>query len=238
MTAHIDNFHVQIAANFRQLILATAYLHIGSQNVAGASMDASVALTLAPDVTTEPMYLRELLPHSSAVAQGISELFQTKAIAAWSDLLNALFAHFVTDHFEGRKRPPELKRRTTRIDFSSETDVASQVREGLISDFAFEKYTERIKIINRMLNPESECQEELSIVRRHVMIRNSIQHHAGIVYDDMLRELGSQQIEFLDNNGNPITIRAGEPIRLFVPELDHLKGALFRLTNFWRARIA
>lgn len=206
--------------------------------MAGASMNASVTLTLAPDVTTEPMYLRELLPHSSSVAQGISELFQTKTIAAWSDLLNDLFAHFVTDHLEGRKRLPELKRRTTRIDFSSETDVTSQVREGLISDFAFEKYAERIKIINRMLNPESKCQDELSIIRRHVMIRNSIQHHAGNVYDDMLRELGSQKIEVLDNDGNPTTLRAGESIRLFIPELDHLKGALFRLTNSWRAHLA
>jgi hypothetical protein len=201
-------------------------------------MDASVALTIAPDVTTEPISLRELLPHSSAVDQGITELFQTKFIAAWSDLLNNLFKHFVIDHLEGRNRFPELKHRSTRIDFSSEVDVASQVREGLISDFPFDKYAERIKIINRVLNPESKCQDELSIIRRHVMIRNSIQHHEGIFYEVMQRELGSQKILILDSNGNQIYICAGESIRLFVPELDHLKGALFRLTSFWRTRIA
>lgn len=231
MTKFIDQFQGQVATYFRQLILATAYLDIGRSSLAGASKDASVALTLAPDVTTEPRYLREIFPHSSAVAQGISELFQTKTIAAWADLLNAQFAQFAAAHLDGRKRFPEFKKRATRIDFSSESDIASQVREGLIADFAFEKYAERIKLINRILNPDEACQEELSIIRKHVFIRNSIQHHEGMVYEDMLKELGCTQICVFDREGNQKNLRAGESIQLFVPELDHLKGSLFRLTN-------
>jgi len=110
--------------------------------------------------------------------------------------------------------------------------------EGLISDFAFERYSDRIKTIIHMLNADAHCQEELSIIRKHVLVRNSIQHHAGRVCEDMLRELGSQQINVLDHDGNLVDLGAGESIRLFVPELDHLKGALFRVTNFWRVRLA
>lgn len=238
MTAHIENFQGQVAAYFRELILATAYLDIGRRNLAGAPKDASVSLTLAPDVTTEPMYLKELLPHSAAVVQGISELFQTKTIAAWSDLLNNLFAHFVTAHLLGEKPVPELKRRTTRIGFTSKSDITSQVREGLIADFAFEKYAERIKTINRVLNPDWQRQDELSIIKKHVLIRNSIQHHGGRVYEDMLTELGSKYLIIFNHDGNPISLQAEEPIALFIPELDHLKGALFRLTNNWRKRFA
>ncbi len=62
MISHIDNFQGKISTLFQQLILSTAYLLIGRQSVVGAPMDASVALTIAPDVTTEPISLRELLP--------------------------------------------------------------------------------------------------------------------------------------------------------------------------------
>jgi hypothetical protein len=54
----------------------------------------------------------------------------------------------------------------------------------------------------------------------------------------MLRELGSKQLVVFDQDANSINLQAGEPIVLFVPELDHLKGGLFRLTNTWRARFA
>lgn len=238
MTTHIDNFQCQIASYFRELILAIAYLDIGSSNLASASKDASVALTLAHDLTTEPMYLRELLPHSAAVAHGIAELFQTKTIAAWADLLNSLFAYFVTAHLEGQKRIPELKTRSVRIDFSSEIDITSQLREGLIADFAFQQYAEKVKIINCILNPDGRCEDELSIIRKHVLIRNSIQHHGGTVYEDMLKKLGNQHLVIFDHEGNSIKRQVEEPIALFIPELDHLKGALFRLTNNWRARFA
>lgn len=141
-------------------------------------------------------------------------------------------------HLDGNKRIPELKKRTTRVDFGSSIDLKSQVQEGLVADFAFEKYAERIKIVNRMLNPDGACQEELSIIRKHVQIRNSIQHQAGRVCEGMLKEIGSQQVGVLDQHGNLLNLSAGESIQLFVPELDHLKGALFRLTNYWRVRFA
>ena len=238
MATPVKEFQGQIATYFRQLTLATAYLEIGSGQLAKAPGNASVALKLADDVTTEPMQLGELLPHSNAVAVGIAELFQTKTIAAWSDLLNKLFAHFVTAHLDGIKSFPELKSRSTRIDFSVNSDIDSQIREGLVADFAFEKYSDRVKVVNRVLNPKGVHEDELSIVKKHVLVRNSIQHHGSSVYTDMLKELGSNHIVLLDREGKATNLSVGEPIQLFVPELDHLKGALFRVTNTWSAHFA
>src|SRR6266550_953856 len=112
------------------------------------------------------MYLHELLPHSSAVAHGASELFQSKAIAAWADLLNVLFEMFVTAHIEGKRRYPELKKRSTRLDFSSIDDINTQVRSGLVADFAFGKYADRIRAINRILNPGDELQVQLLVIKK------------------------------------------------------------------------
>jgi len=69
MSAQIDNFHAVVTAYYRQLILAIAYLDIGNRTVGSAPPNASVELTLAHDVVTEPIYLRELIPHTADVAQ-------------------------------------------------------------------------------------------------------------------------------------------------------------------------
>ncbi|MGI8482373.1 MAG: hypothetical protein ACR2MF_09975 [Chthoniobacterales bacterium] len=238
MSKCINEFQGLLTNYFRDLVLATAYLKIGDQSVAVAPTTASVSLTLAHDISTEPMYLHELLPHSSAVSHGVCELFQTKTIAAWGDLLNALFERFVTLHVEGAKQYPELKKRATRVDFSSAEDFTLQVRAGLVADFAFNKYLDRIQVINRVLNTEGTFQDELSIIRKHVAIRNAIQHHSGHIYSDMLKELGCNQLSVFDHSGAQLSLIVGESIKLFVPELDYLKSALFRVTNYWRARFA
>lgn len=235
MSQPINDFQGLLATYFRELILATAYLELGSRLIVASPANAAVALTLSPDITTEPMYLHELLPHSFAVAQGASELFQSKAIAAWADLLNILFDMFVTSHIEGKKKYPELKKRSTRLDFSSTDDINTQVRLGLIADFAFGKYADRIQVINRILNPQGELQVHLLVIKKHVAIRNANQHHGGRIYDDMLKDLGADRIEILDHAGKPKLLAPGQSIELFVPELDRLKSALFCVTNPWKA---
>ena len=237
MSQPIDDFQGLLARYFRELILATAYLELGSRLIVVSPANASIALTLSPDITTEPMYLHELLPHSSAVAHGASELFQSKAIAAWADLLNVLFEMFVSAHIEGKRQYPELKKRSTRLDFSSIDDINTQVRLGLVADFAFSKYADRIHAISRILNPESELQVQLFVIKKHVAIRNANQHHGGRIYDDMLKDFGTDRIEVLDHVGNPKLLVAGQSVELFVPELDRLKSALFCVTNPWKARL-
>src|SRR5262245_28303863 len=118
----ILEFQTHIFTYFRQLRLAAAYLEGGRRYLQEAPPEATVELNVAHDVTTEPMRLSELLPHSHAVGAGVSELFQMKAIAAWSDLLSHLFDRFISAHLDGTQSFPELKRMTTYIDFSQSSD--------------------------------------------------------------------------------------------------------------------
>lgn len=237
MSQPIDVFQGLLARYFRELILATAYLELGTGLIKASPANASIALTLSPDITTEPMYLHELLPHSSAVAHGASELFQSKAIAAWADLLNLLFEMFVIAHIEGKTQYPELKKRNTRLDFTSIDDINTQIRLGLVADFAFGKYADRIKVINQILNPQGDFQVQLFVIKKHVAIRNANQHHGGRIYDDMLKDLGTDKLEIFDHVGNPKLLAAGQLVELFLPELDRLKSALFCFTNLWKARL-
>lgn len=234
MKTAINEFQGQLSDYFRQLILAAAYLNIGGREISGAPADVSVQLVLDKDITTEPLLLRALLPFSRSVAEGILELYQNKMIASWSDLLADLFAHFVNMHFRGSRKFLELKKRTVRIDFSLDADLLEQVGAGLITDFSFQKYGERVKIINSLLNPYGRHEAELSTISRHVLIRNSVQHHGSRLYRDMLRELGESKLLVLDANADAKELNVNDQIILSLPELDALKRGLFRVSNEWR----
>ncbi len=234
MKSLIDNFQKHIADYFRQLSLAAAYLNIGAKTISTSPKEMSIQLLLDKDIATEPMFLKELLAHSKKVEDAILELFQHKLIASWSDLLNDLFFYFLEQHFLGKRKFQELKKRTPKIDFSSDIELATQIRDGLLADFSFEKYVDRLRIINGILNPAKDCEAELSLIRKHVFIRNAIQHHEGRVYLDMMRELGSAQLQVLNKDADTINIDVGNEIKLSIPEVDALKRALFRISITWR----
>jgi hypothetical protein len=234
----IDEFQLLLTNRFRELVLATAYLQIGEQSIIRMPAAFSVSLTLADGATSEPMALQELRPHSGSVGLGIAELFQTKVIAAWADLLVELFEYFVQMHLEGRKAFPALRKRTTKVGFSDAVDLVEQVRQGLVTDFAFQPYRDRIKIITSVLIPSASGNRALQTIKKHVSIRNSTQHHAGRVYGDMLRELSVSSLDVLDATGRKVSLNEDDVINLYVPELDQLKGALYIITNQWREQLA
>ncbi len=233
----IDQFQTTLTSCFRELVLATAYLQIGQQALFRSPQDASVSLVLAEGLETEPMFLRELQPHSAAVAFGVAELFQTKVVAAWADLLNGLYEQFVNQHISGHRHFPAFKKRTTKLDFGSSEDVLTQVRAGLVADFAFSKYSERIQTVDRAFAPDEVRARHLQLIRKHVFIRNATQHHGGRIYEDMLRDLGAGSVQVLDANGRAKSLNLGESIELHVPELDHLKSSFFIVTNDWRRQL-
>jgi len=234
MKSLIDNYQKSISDYFRQLTLALAYISIGAKTISASPQNISIQLTLDKDIVTEPMFLKDLLAYNVNVEDSMLELFQHKLIAAWHDLLTDLFLHFLEQHFSQKRRFTELKRKAPKIDFSSDIDLVIQIREGLLVDFSFEKYTERIRIINGILNPAKNCDNELSFIKKHVFIRNAIQHHEGQVYNDMMKELGIAQLQMLNKEAENTLLKVDDKIKLSIPELDALKRALFRISNEWR----
>lgn len=234
MASSILRFQAQLSNHFRELILAHAYLLIGNEQIAKAPPLASVSVLLGEDITTEPFNLKELVQHSSAVNDGLLELFQTKVIATWSDLLSILFSEFIAQHLAGKTLYPQFKKINARLDFSAPGSLEDQLKETLIAEFAFKPYKERITPISAILDPTGLLEDERSLIKKHVLIRNALQHHESKVYADMLKELGTNQLAILDHKGAPLSIASGQHISLSIPELDALKSALFRLTNKWR----
>ncbi|TOL61671.1 hypothetical protein CGH93_23695, partial [Vibrio parahaemolyticus] len=70
---------------------------------------------------------------------------------------------------------------------------------------------------------QSKNVSELDTIKKHVLIRNAIQHHRGYAYSDMFKILGSQSFEVMDHNGKIQTVVSGDKILVTVPEFDLLK---------------
>ena len=112
--------------------------------------------------------------------------------------------------------------------------MSEQIRTALIADFAFQRYADRLKIVNELLNPDGKHSAELSTIKKHVFVRNAVQHHASRVYRDMLKELGCPRLAVLSGDADQRELDVDDLLLLSVPELDALKRAVYLVSNEWR----
>jgi hypothetical protein len=235
MQTIIDNFQRSLNTMFAEFTLATSCAEVGFQLISKSGSEKTVSLKLGEELFTEPVSFSELLSNSQDVKSKGNSFYQNMMIAAWSDLIDEIFEYFLAQHFDGHRDFVELKRQNIKIDFASSISIEVQAKDALSKDFSFRSYPDRFKLINGILNPGNELDAEIKIIRKHVLIRNSIQHHNSIAYEDLFSQLGAANIELLDPNGAPLSVTQGNKIYISVPELDYLKRAQHLVSQKWRS---
>ncbi|EGR2734309.1 hypothetical protein HYO53_22030 [Vibrio parahaemolyticus] len=231
----IDTFQKKINDNFSEFTLATSCAEAGLNLISQSSSDSTVSLYLGDDLYTEPVQFVELLDISSDFISNTVSLYQNMMVAAWSDLLDDLFNYYLDLHFSGKFSFSSLKKQNIKIDFVSGIHFESQIKDSLKRDFAFKNYNDKIKLIVETLGQNSTNTAELNVIRKHVLIRNAVQHHNGVAYSDMFKLLGSTSMEVMDRYGKPQIVSSGEKILISVPEFDLLKRSLQLVTQIWRS---
>ncbi|MCE9951636.1 MULTISPECIES: hypothetical protein [Aeromonas] len=230
----IDVFQGKLNATFSEFTLATSCAEAGLNLISQSQSNSAVSLHLGDDLYTEPVQFSELLFVSNDFISSTIALYQNMMIASWSDLLDDLFNHYLELHFNGKYFFSALKKQSIKIDFSSSETLENQIKDALQKDFSFKSYNEKIKLIIDALGCTSKNKLELSIIKKHVLIRNSIQHHNGLTYLDMFKLLGSESMTTMDRNGKPQEVVLGDKIYITVPEFDLLKRCLQIVTQTWR----
>lgn len=238
MKSIIDHFQLKMNQNFAEFTLATSCAEAGLNLISKSNKGATVSLTLGEDLYSEPVTFGELLTASSDFLSNSIALYQNIMIAAWSDLLDEVFNYFICKHFNGELKFSSLKKQTIKLDFSLSTSMEDQIKNALINEFSFKNYTDRFKIISSILNENNDSSLEEYIIKKHVLIRNAVQHHNGIAYSDMFKLLGETTFSVLNREGSSTNIKCGEKIYISVPEFDLLKRSLHLLTQRWRNNYA
>ncbi|WP_125920059.1 hypothetical protein [Pseudomonas sp. p99-361] len=230
----IYNFQDDLGGLFRELILGLAAHEIGIGFMRG-SPNNHVSVQLAHGAVSEPVSITALIEKEATVRRGAVELFQNKAIARWSDLLSALYREAVGKHLRRERNFSALKSVRVKYDFGSAIDLVSQIQDSIGHDFDFSDYKTRAAAVKDIFGFE-EVGGELAMIKKHVEIRNAIQHHGGRVHEGALRILGLGALDVVNENGDRVKLSLGDSIDISVMEVDLLKSALYVVSNYMEAK--
>ena len=112
------------------------------------------------------------------------------------------------------------------------TSKITELRQSLCfilkESFSFLPYDRRIDLIKRFFITNHIEQNVRREIKKHILFRNSFEHHNGIIREDVLRQIGrsGQRLEIMNDQGDTISVGEGEPIKLYKPEVENLYKAI------------
>ena len=239
----LDKLIVDEERNFKKFLLASVLFDLGGKlldgNLFGASVPNFLVTTVVgKKINTEPVSMQELKQYKQELPEALLLSFHSRAAQYWQDCLKDLFCYFVKIHLDGKRQFIELTNAKITLNLSSSANLQEQINECLMKFFEFEEYAERVRIINKILNPHNSCQDELTTIKKNIFIRNSFEHREGIIDRHILKKLGTDKIEILDQKGQPIYFRENDKIILSTPEFDNFKRSILVVSQEWRKNSA
>jgi hypothetical protein len=235
MQRAIEKFQVALAVNFRELLLGVAAFELGMQALDN-NRKASISISIADGAHYEPIHVSDLFQNAASVKHGPIELFQSKCVAMWNDLTVDIFSAAVTEHLDGVVAQPDLGSYKIQVDLASSMPILEQIKTKLISDFAFTNHGDRLRSIGKII-PLKNVKHQIDLIRKHVEIRNSFQHHGGVLHAGALKILATKNIKVKDGVGKDVALSLGQKIELSVIEVDLLKSALFEVSSYMEVYI-
>jgi hypothetical protein len=237
----IDRLIEDVNLTFNKLLAYYTMYDQGQKSLRETLSQYEEGVIMSPKVGTnlhiEPIPIKDIKQFSDDYPYFISEVFHGKLVGIWNNCLTNIFSLFIDLHFTGKRDFKELKKLDIKLDFNSNENFNSHIKNRIIKAFDFNKeYSERQKLINNILNPNNESNEELDNILKNVLIRNIIQHKNNIVDSYSLKKLGSTQIKILDIAGNSKIYKEDDKILLTIPEIYSFKSSMFYIGQIWRVK--
>lgn len=230
----IDHLIKEVGILFKQFLLAFTLNNLGHSVIDDLDNDVRVETIVGLNISIEPVPIHALREFKGEITDFILEVFHGKLIQRWNETLSSLLQYLVDLHFSGKRPFKELKRKALRCDFTSAAPIEEQIKESIIKDFDFDKYSERVKLINGVFDPNNDHDNDLKVIHKHVQIRNSIQHKDGIIDEFFLKELGIDRIVLLDDDGREKEYGQGDRLKLSIPEVDYFRRSMLTVSQCWR----
>ena len=100
---------------------------------------------------------------------------------------------------------------------------------GIIHDiwisYRFEPFPQKLSLLFKScdFNPPDAA---LTLIRKHVQLRNCVQHHDRRVTKDALKLCGVEKFDISEGDGTETSLAAGSPIRFTLAEVDRLSATM------------
>lgn len=232
----IDRLITNVNSAFMKLLAALTMYELGQDTLCQINNQVSISPKVGTNLHIEPIPIGDIKKFRADYPDFISEVFHGKLAHLWNNCLNDIFSLFIDLHFIEKRKFEELKKQDIKLDFCSDEGFYDQIKNRIIDGFSFKEYSERQKLINKILNPNNESKEELANIYKSILIRNIIQHKNSIVDSYILKRLSSSQIKILDMDGNLKIYRENDKILLSIPEIHSFKSSMFIIGQIWRAK--
>ncbi len=220
----IDKLITNVNSTFMKLLAALTMYQLGQETLFQINDRVSISPKVGTDLHIEPILIGDIKKFRADYPYFLSEVFHGKLAHLCNNCLNDIFSLFISLHFMGKRKFEELKKQDIKLDFCSNEGFHDQIKNRITDGFGFKEYSERQKLINRILNPNNESKEELANIYKSILIRNIIQHKNSIVDSYILKRLGSSQIKILDMDGKLQVYKENDKIVLSTPEIHLFKS--------------
>lgn len=240
INAIIDDLISDLNVNFRRLLSAVTLYAQGQDTINQVDGAVAVSPPVAGGLHLEPLPIALVKQFKDQYPNFLIEVFHARFVQLWNHCLDDIFSLFLSLHFDNKRRFEELKASSltsVRLDFSSETSVQDQAKKEVGKNFDFLEFSEKQKLINKLLNRGANCDSALRNVKKNVLIRNAIQHHRKRAIDAfLLKKLGASQVSIKDSHGRVRHYKEGDEIVLSIPEIYSFMSSMLFIGQQWRTQ--
>ena len=152
----------------------------------------------------------------------LPELVHAQLIQKWYGFLNQLVEQMVYDHVSGVRLYPKIRNKKVELNLEVvERNNLVQIQEisrRFREAFDFEKGYEKLAQVANWLNIEVDKDLKDSI-KKHIIVRNLLQHNHGCIRDSNLKELGKASIQLIDESINIKEFKVEERVKISIYEL-------------------
>jgi hypothetical protein len=236
----IDELIVDLDTTFNELLIAYTLYQIGESNLNSYDDNIAISPVVGMDLQIEPIPISDLKYFKANYPHFLFEVYHGKFVQLWNNFLENVFLKLINLHLAGKRNFKELKKFNIKIDFESDEDVSTQIPKKALDAYSFTRFQDKLRIINKVFNPQNHWKEQLLTIQKNVFIRNSIQHRDNIIDEYILKNLNEirnpnqQFVELLDENGKIIALNKGEKIILSLPEIHSFKTSILFISQKWR----
>lgn len=230
----LDNLIIKSNTIFKEFLSAYTVHDLGRNILSSIAPHVVAEVPLGSDISLEPIPILELQQFDHIYPEFLAEVFHGKLVQLWNNTLEDLFCFYLDLHLKGKRTFNELGIKSVRLDFGIMLPFDEQVKLSLSKDFSFDKFSDKQRLINKILNPNKELEEQLFNISKNILIRNCFQHHDGLVTKSTIKELGRSEISVLNKQGSFQTFKEGDKIVISIPELDAFKSSLLKVCQLWR----
>lgn len=218
---------------FKELICNLSIFQIGDDNLKSINKSTLISPKISTEFEIEPFPIEALIAIKRKYPDFILEVYHGKLVSEWQNLLDEIFNYLLDLHFQGQRQFVEFGKTNISLSFIDKRKAIDQITENLKVDFTFLSYEKKIKIIKDSFNCLDPDELSLQNIFKNVLIRNSIQHRNRIIDDYLLRKCGTIGIIMLDINGNKKTLKEGDDISIYLPQIYDFKKSLTSIINKW-----